>query len=464
MTRLNSLRWRLMVALLLVFGLGFGVSAIFSYGEAYGTLKELRKRTLQGQALELLAALRFRADGGVEVALPAEWENAYRQLDKSFAYSVYDLNRRVVALSPNIATPLPLVGPAELDRLQILGPERQALLAVGAPEGHTVMVARGNPDQEALAESLIDENFEHLFVVVPFILLSLPLLWQISRWSLRPLARTSLEAQSIGPADLSTRLSVDGLPGEVRPLVDAVNGALDRLAHAYEAERRLTTDAAHQLRTPITVLDLRLQRARLGGRIDWPTIEREMAQLRHLIDRLMDLARRDNVVQAVGEPAGPQTINLARIIRESAAMVLPIAEKEDRSVTVEAPDVVPFPGRADDLRDMVHNLLDNALVHGRGTVRVEVRHEKSDHGQEIVVEVADEGMGIPEALKEAMFERFRRGPMSQGAGLGLAIVRQVARGHGGDVAFLSDPGCHVRVVLPAVQDPQDQTHLHTAAD
>ena len=107
---------------------------------------------------------------------------------------------------------------------------------------------------------------------------------------------------------------------------------------------------------------------------------------------------------------------------------------------VEAPDVVPFRGRADDLRDMVHNLLDNALVHGSGTVRVAVRHEKSDRGQEIVVEVADEGMGMPEALKEAMFERFRRGPMSQGAGLGLAIVRQVARGHGGDVGFLSEPG------------------------
>jgi two-component system, OmpR family, sensor histidine kinase TctE len=463
-TRLNSLRWRLMVALLLVFGLGFGVSAIFSYGEAYGTLKELRKHTLQGQAQELLAGLQFKADGGVEVTLPKAWKNAYQRLDKSFAYSVYDANRRVVALSPNIAFPLPLVGPAELDRLQILGPERQALLAVGAPEGHTVVVARGHPDQEALAESLIDENFEHLFVVVPFILLSLPLLWQISRWSLRPLARASLEAQSIGPADLSTRLSVQGLPNEVRPLVDAVNGALDRLAHAYEAERRLTADAAHQLRTPITVLDLRLQRARVGDRIDWPTIEREMAQLRDLIDRLMDLARRDNVAQDIDAHAGPQTVNLARVVRESAAIVLPIAEKEDRSVIVEAPDMVPFSGHSDDLRDMVHNLLDNALVHGRGTVRVAVRHESSDRGQEVVIEVADEGMGVPEALKETVFERFRKGPLSQGAGLGLAIVRQVARGHGGDVGFLSEPGCLARVVLPAIQDFEDQTHLHSAAE
>jgi signal transduction histidine kinase len=464
-TRLQSLRWRLMVAMLIVFGLGLGASAIFSYGEAYGTLKELRKRTLQGQARELLAGLQFRGDGGVEIALPLEWENAYRRPDRSFAYSIYDATRRVVTLSPNLDTPLPLVGAADSDPVKILGPERLAVLALAAPAGHTVVVARGHPDQEALAESLIEENFEHLFIVVPFILISLPLLWQISRWSLRPLARASREAQAIGPTDLSARLSVEGLPDEVRPLVDAVNGALDRLAHAYEAERRLTADAAHQLRTPITVLDLRLQRARLGGRIDWPTIEREMAQLRHLIDRLMDLARRDNAAQAAEAPAGPQTVNLARIVREAAATVLPIAEKEGRSVIVEAPDLIPFRGRADDLRDMVGNLLDNALVHGCGTVRIAARHERSDRGQEVVVEITDEGTGVPDALKEAMFERFRKVKQTTaGAGLGLAIVRQVARAHGGDASFLPEPERGVKVVLPAAEDFEDQTRLQSAAE
>ena len=95
-------------------------------------------------------------------------------------------------------------------------------------------------------------------------------------------------------------------------------------------------------------------------------------------------------------------------------------------------------------------------------MRVAVRHEISDQ-QEIIIEVADDGIGLPAALKDVMFERFRRGPMSQGAGLGLAIVRQVARGHGGDVGFLSEPGCRVRVVLPTVQEFQEQTHLQSAA-
>jgi signal transduction histidine kinase len=246
--------------------------------------------------------------------------------------------------------------------------------------------------------------------------------------------------------------------------VEAINGALDRLAHAYEAERRLTADAAHQPRTPVTVLDLRLQRAKLEGRIDWPTVEREMARLRRLIDRLMDLARRDTVAKAVGAQAEAQVINLARIVRESVAMVLPLAEKENRCVFVEAPEVVPFHGRTDDLRDMVHNLLDNALVHGKRTVQVAVRQERSERGQEIMIEVQDEGVGVPEGLQDAMFERFRRGPNSQGAGLGLAIVRQVLRGYGGDAGFLSEPGCQVRVVLPVEKDFQDQTRLQTAAE
>jgi two-component system, OmpR family, sensor histidine kinase TctE len=460
---LHSLRWRLMAAMLIVLGLGLGASAFFSYGETYGTLKELRKRTLQDQARELLEAMRFTGDGGVEVALPADWDSAYRRPDQSFAYSVYDANKRVVALSPNIATALPLADPAALDHVQMVGPTAKAVLAVRVPQGHTVVVARTHPDQEALAESLIEENFEHLFVVVPFILISLPLLWLISRWSLRRLARASREAQSIGPADLSTRLSVDGLPDEVRPLVDAVNGALDRLAYAYEAERRLTADAAHQLRTPITVLDLRLQRARVRGEIDWPAIEREMGQLRRLINRLMDLARRDNAAEAALSSTIPPSINLARIVRESVAMVLPLAEKEGRTIVVEAPDGVLFRGNADDLRDMVDNLLDNALVHGSGTVRVAVRHEASNRSQKVVIEVADEGMGVPDTLKEKIFERFWRGPTSPGSGLGLASARQVARGHGGDVAFLSGPECRVRVILPVYQDIQEQIHLPSAA-
>src|SRR5262249_22553974 len=132
-------------------------------------------------------------------------------------------------------------------------------------------------------------------------------------------------------------------------------------------------------------------------------------------------------------------------------------------IVVEAPDAVPFRGNADDLRDMVDNLLDNALVHGSGKVRVAVRHVVSNRGQEVVIEVADEGMGVPDTLKEKIFERFWRGPTSPGSGLALASARQVARGHGGEIAFLSGPACRARVTLPVYQDMKEQIHLPSAA-
>src|SRR3546814_12098573 len=119
------------------------------------------------------------------------------------------------------------------------------------------------------------------------------------------------------------RLTADGLPGEIRPLVDAVNGALDRLAEAYAAERRLTADAAHELRTPLAVLSLRLQRARLDDAIDWPAIEREMARMERLVGQLLELASKEGIRRT--DPGDRQALNLSRIVREAPAAGLPLA-------------------------------------------------------------------------------------------------------------------------------------------
>jgi two-component system sensor histidine kinase QseC len=278
-------------------------------------------------------------------------------------------------------------------------------------------------------------------VLAPFVLLSLALVWPISGWSLRPVARASREAAAVGPANPAARITADRLPDEIRPLAEAVNAALDRLARAYVAERRLTADAAHELRTPLAVLSLRLQKARLGE-ADWPAIERDVTRLGRLVGQLMDLARRESPARGDVTPA---ELNLSRIVRQAAAQVLPLAEEAGRLLEVDAPDEVRVPGHADDLRDMLVNLLDNALVHGAGTISVAVRM----HGERVVIEVSDAGPGVPEALREEVFDRFRKGrAASPGAGLGLAIVRQVARDHGGDVRFLPVPGGRVEVVLP----------------
>jgi two-component system, OmpR family, sensor histidine kinase TctE len=321
--------------------------------------------------------------------------------------------------------------------------------------------------RRALVGIFLDEAIDWLLVFVPLAMVSLALVWLIGWWSLRPLARASREAAAIGPATPSGRVSTGTLPREIRPLVDAVNGALERLDHAYAAQqrlserlnhaytaqRRLTANAAHELRTPLAVLNLRLQQAKLDAAIDWPAVERDLAQMNRLISQIMDLARTEDPAR-LEDPAGLGPVNLARVAREAAAIVLPLAEEKGRLLEVEASAVVSLPGRADELRDAVRNLVENALVHGQGAVRVSVREEPGEGTDRwVVVEVADHGPGIAEELRDAVFDRFRKAvPTSPGAGLGLAIVRQVVGAHGGEVRVRPGPGCRIEISLPCRGD------------
>jgi two-component system sensor histidine kinase QseC len=231
-------------------------------------------------------------------------------------------------------------------------------------------------------------------------------------------------------------------------VVDAVNGALARLDDAYAAQRRFTADAAHELRTPLAVLNLRLQRAKLDAVVDWPAVERDLAHMNRTVDQLMELARKE-VPACRDDPTGMRPVNLSRVIREAAAAVLLFAEENGRPLEVDAPDMISALGRPEDLCDAVRNLLENALVHGAGTIRVGVRQRSSGTDRRAVIEVSDEGPGIADELRDVVFERFRKAaPASPGAGLGLALVRQVARAHGGEVRVRPGPGCRVEISLP----------------
>lgn len=453
-----SLRGRLTIAMLLIFVLGVGTSALFTYVEVYGTIKTLRKRSLQGQASQFLEqGLSVAADGSIKVAPPPEWVEAYRRRDLKFTYTLYDAGGHAVARSPNLDAPLPLiaVGPVET-----IGPDEKVALAAAAPGGHVLIVARAHANLEALAESLFEEHAEHVLILLVFVLLALPLIWLICGWSLRRLARASGEAAAIRPGSSPTRLSTEGLPQEIRPLVDATNAALERMARAIEAERQLTSDAAHQLRTPLTVLDLRLQRARIdGGDIDWQAVTGDMAQLRRLVGQLIDLARMDSSARTGGEPSNDMAdVNLSRLAREAAAAALPMAEAMGRDLSVDATtEATLVKGHADQLRDAIGALIENALTHGEGSVRVSVGRAHAegaavDTPLRVRILVRDEGQGVPLELRGTAFDRFRKGnPASPGAGLGLAIVRQIIRLHGGTVGFGPENEGWVRVEIPAVE-------------
>lgn len=236
-------------------------------------------------------------------------------------------------------------------------------------------------------------------------------------------------------------------------MVGAVNGALDRMAQAFTVERRFVADAAHELRTPLTVLSLRLQEARLNESPDWNRLDQDVAQMSRVVAQLLDLACQG--FMAASDPVGSEVIDVGRPVREAAALILPMADAAGRIIELYLPDRLPVHGRSSDLKDVFRNLLENALVHGRGAIQVkgELRRDGTD-SPKVLVTVADEGTELPVSQREQLFERFRKArPDMGGSGLGLAIVREVVRAHGGEAAFGPGPQTAIQINLPAVYSP-----------
>ncbi len=169
----------------------------------------------------------------------------------------------------------------------------------------------------------------------------------------------------------------------------------------------------------------------------------EKATLNRLVSQLLDLARKENA----GRTATAQArVNLSRIAREACAAIIPMADAGGRALEIALPDAMPVNGAADDLRDAIRNLLENALQHGAGTIIVQGGADAQT--AEAVLRISDAGPGVPPGQEQAVFERFNKNAGSGGSGLGLAIVREVVRAQGGSVVIGTGRGCPVEMRLP----------------
>ena len=236
-------------------------------------------------------------------------------------------------------------------------------------------------------------------------------------------------------ADLSRTL--DDMLGELAEAHTETEGALAR-------QRQFVADASHELRTPLTSIlaNLELLEGELEGE------DREIAgsalrssqRMRRLVADLLLLARADAGRQAPREP-----VDMATVVREAAGEVATLAERHDLEVDVGDEPVV-VEGSADDLHRLVLNLIQNALVHTPPGTRVCVRLRSEDGA---LLEVEDDGPGVPAELRHRLFERFVRGhgDTGGGSGLGLAIVRAVAETHGGSVELGQRAGGGARFVV-----------------
>ncbi len=437
----KSLRGRLVVGLVLVALMGAAGMAALTEIQRLSASDVVEDTTLAGQARSLIKGLTFDGRGQlVALRVRERWRAAYGTPRAAF-FTVLDPQGRPVARSLNLGAPLRAQALPEGQAhspLALIGPSQDLSLTAQAPHGYTVVVARSAPG--VLNETNPDtwSDLGPLMLLLGVLSLGVAAAWLVAGWSLRPLARASAEAAAIGPDRMDDRITVEGLPTEVVSLASAVNGALNRVAHAYAAERRFTADAAHALRTPVAVMDLRLQRGAATGALDHAALRADLGRIAQLVTGLLSLARAEHRERSQDE------INLARLLREVAASMEPAFDAEGRALAVDAPETLLITGDPRTVRDMIEALLDNALRHGGGQVTAIL----TVGGGRSNLLIKDEGPGVPLALQDSMFDRFvKRDANAPGAGLGLSIVRQSARGLGGDARFAGPSA--IDVTLPA---------------
>jgi signal transduction histidine kinase len=311
--------------------------------------------------------------------------------------------------------------------------------------------------------ALGDEMVTHVVVPVSFLIpaLTLAILFT-TRQALRPLTRLAEQARVIGAVAgrgaTIPPLSAARLPREVADVVGALNAMLGQMDRALARQRQFAADAAHELRTPLAVL--RLQLAALPpGPATW-RMDEEFATLAHLISQLLRFAQAEDVMAREVRP-----VDVVASVRETCEDMAPLALARGMELEfVAPPNPVVLPSHPELLGVAVRNLVENALRASPpgGTVTIQVTADGA-------VSVADQGPGVPDAQKGAIFERLWRADRQRtdGAGIGLALVQRIARLHGGDVTVEDRPGggarfvVHLRADTPAaalVKNPFARDH------
>lgn len=291
-------------------------------------------------------------------------------------------------------------------------------------------------------ESFVAEIMSRMRIIyLPFLaftliaaFLSVPVL--VKR-ALAGLSRTTDIAASIDIDRRGQRLPLEDVPEEMLPLVTAINAALERLDHGYTQQKRFLADAAHELRTPIAILHTNLE-AMPDSRWQRKLLN-DVGRLANTAEQLLDLHRMDNNMQNF------QEIDLVQLCKSVAGDLAPnaIAAGYELSFASDR-DRIPVWGDAGAIERAISNLVMNAIEHGggQGSIKVAAAHPK-------IIEVSDEGPGIPRDQREDVFEPFYRvSPKRSGAGLGLNLVKQIVERHGGQVSIVpSDCGAHFRISL-----------------
>lgn len=312
----------------------------------------------------------------------------------------------------------------------------------------------------------VDQSLDRLVVVEAIVVVALLIAltglgWGVIRLALRPLDEMSRVANEITEGDLSRRVSPATRRTEIGRLGLSLNRMLVRIEEAFagrarseERQREFLIDASHELRTPLASIRGYAELFRLGPARDSEALERAMARIESetarmgvLVEDLLALARLDEVPESRRVLVDIDELT-AQAVADARAMA------PNRPILLNSTDGLEVLGDPDGLRQVLANLLGNAIVHApSGPIEVAVHRD----GPQAVIEVGDHGAGLPAGAEEQVFERFWRAEAGRtrddgGSGLGLSIVRAIALAHDGTVRAANRPGggAVFTVRLPAV--------------
>ncbi|WP_255658100.1 cell wall metabolism sensor histidine kinase WalK [Actinoplanes sp. L3-i22] len=315
-----------------------------------------------------------------------------------------------------------------------------------SPSGATVYLLISPLDAEAAVAPV--DRWLRLGLPAAILFVAMVAWWAAGR-ALRPVERMRDELAHITAADMSSRVPQPRTGDEIARLAATMNETLDRLADAAERQRRFVADAAHELRSPLAGLRNAAEVAAThGAAVDPEVLRTGTERLQQLTDDLLLLARLERTAPARGKP-----VDIAAIAEELVGERRYRVPPDERfAVVADGPALVI--GREEELGRMLKNLLDNAARYARE--RIDVTVTEPEPGL-VRVEVHDDGPGIPQADRERVFERFARVDEARdrrhgGAGLGLAIARDIAERYGGRL-YAADATSGARLVAELPKSP-----------
>jgi signal transduction histidine kinase len=431
---MKSIRTQLLIALIILVAL----ITLLAAGVTYRRVLDETSALFDYQLRQMALSLRSQISVAPRIEVPRD------QGDSDFVVQIWDIfGARTYLSRPG----LPMINLAVLGYADLnLRGERWRAYGLQTPEG-VIQIAQPQRVRENLARAAAAR------VVIPTILL-LPIMIIAAAWivhrGLLPLRDVTAEVQRRDMQSLAA-LGTANLPLEIAPLVSELNRLLARLQQSFSAQRAFISDAAHELRSPLTALRLQLQlldrapdeaarveaRSRLGA-----AVERAI----HLVEQLLALARSEPQETA----ADFEMVDLSAAAAEGITDTHDLAQARSVDLSLDSTPNILVRADREALRTLVRNLVDNAVrytpVHGS----VQIKCVAAPN--EAMLEVIDTGPGIAPEDRERVFDRFYRRAASDenGTGLGLAIVKAVAERHGAHVSLKEAPGggLHVTVSFP----------------